>query len=166
MTSSLFSADARFVLTGSDDGNVRIWKANASEKLGVITARERAAIEYRDSLKERWKMDAQVGKVARSVFILFCPHVWCLMCPFRFLGHDTSRSLYIRRRSSKGRCWMHNASRMSGEENTHALERRSRRLRGRRWCLSSKHNCGPHNAWTPRWSSQLHRHLYALLTRA
>lgn len=53
------------MLSGSDDGNVRIWKARASEKLGVITARERAAMEYRDSLKERWKMDAQVGKVAR-----------------------------------------------------------------------------------------------------
>ncbi|THH17999.1 hypothetical protein EW146_g2929 [Bondarzewia mesenterica] len=64
--STLFTADARFVLSGSDDGNIRIWKANASEKLGIITARERAAIEYRDSLKERWKMDAQIGKVQRS----------------------------------------------------------------------------------------------------
>lgn len=71
MTSSIFSADARFVLTGSDDGNVRIWKAKASDKLGIITARERAAMEYRESLKERWKMDAQVGKVARSVFCFF-----------------------------------------------------------------------------------------------
>lgn len=71
MTSSIFSADARFVLTGSDDGNVRIWKSKASDKLGVITARERAAIEYRDSLKERWKMDAEVGKVTRFASDLF-----------------------------------------------------------------------------------------------
>ncbi|KAH9947771.1 WD40 repeat-like protein [Amylocystis lapponica] len=66
VTSTLFTADARFVLTGSDDGNVRIWKARASDKLGIVTARERAAMEYRESLKERWKMDAQVGKVSRS----------------------------------------------------------------------------------------------------
>ncbi|KAG5647480.1 hypothetical protein DXG03_009415 [Asterophora parasitica] len=66
VSSSIFSADARFVMTGSDDGNVRIWKAKAADKLGVITARERAAIEYRDSLKDRWKMDTQVGKVART----------------------------------------------------------------------------------------------------
>ena len=65
VTSSIFSADARFVLTGSEDGHVRIWKARASDKLGIITARERAAMEYRDSLKDRWKMDAEVGKVAR-----------------------------------------------------------------------------------------------------
>jgi len=62
-----FTADARFVLSGSDDGNVRMWKANASEKLGVITARERSAIEYRDALKDRWKMDAEINKVQRYV---------------------------------------------------------------------------------------------------
>ena len=67
MSSSIFSADARFVLTGSDDGNVRIWKAKASDKLGVITARERAAMEYRESLKERWKVDSEVHKVTRLV---------------------------------------------------------------------------------------------------
>ncbi|KIY49703.1 WD40 repeat-like protein [Fistulina hepatica ATCC 64428] len=66
VTSSIYSADARFVLSGSDDGNIRIWKAKASEKLGVITARERAAMEYRDSLKERWKMDKEVGRIART----------------------------------------------------------------------------------------------------
>ncbi|KAH0582830.1 DDB1- and CUL4-associated factor 13 [Termitomyces sp. J132] len=66
VSSSIFSGDARFVLTGSDDGNVRIWKAKASEKLGIITARERAAIEYRDSLKDRWKMDSEVNKVTRT----------------------------------------------------------------------------------------------------
>ena len=44
---------------------MRIWKARASDKLGIITARDRATMEYRDSLKDRWKMDAEVGKVAR-----------------------------------------------------------------------------------------------------
>jgi len=66
VSSSLFSADARFVLTGSEDGNVRIWKAKASDKLGVITARERAAMEYRESLKERWKVDSEVNRVTRT----------------------------------------------------------------------------------------------------
>lgn len=65
VTSTVFSGDARFVLTGSDDGNVRIWKAKASDKLGVITARERAAMEYRESLKNRWKVDSEVSRVTR-----------------------------------------------------------------------------------------------------
>jgi hypothetical protein len=65
VSASIYSADARFVITGSDDGNVRIWKAKASDKLGIITARERAAMEYRESLKERWKVDAEVDRVMR-----------------------------------------------------------------------------------------------------
>jgi DDB1- and CUL4-associated factor 13 len=66
----LFTNDARFVLTGSDDGNVRIWKARADDKLGIVTARERAAMEYRDSLKERWRHDAEVGKISRCILSL------------------------------------------------------------------------------------------------
>ncbi|KAI0342518.1 WD40 repeat-like protein [Trametopsis cervina] len=66
ITSTIFTADARFVLSGSDDGNLRMWKAKASEKLGIIDTRERAAMEYRDSLKERWKFDPQVGKISRT----------------------------------------------------------------------------------------------------
>ncbi|KAJ7103778.1 WD40-repeat-containing domain protein [Mycena epipterygia] len=66
VSSALFTSDARFVLSGSDDGNVRIWKAKAAERLGIVTARERAAIEYRESLKDRWKSDAEVGRVVRS----------------------------------------------------------------------------------------------------
>ncbi|KAH6903107.1 snoRNA binding protein [Coprinopsis sp. MPI-PUGE-AT-0042] len=66
VTSTIYSADARFVLCGSDDGNVRIWKAKASEKLGIVTARERASMEYRDSLMKRWSVDKDVGKVMRT----------------------------------------------------------------------------------------------------
>jgi WD repeat and SOF domain-containing protein 1 len=72
-----FTADARFVLSGSDDGNVRVWKANASEKLGIVTARERSAIEYRNALKERWKMDAEIGKVQRYARLID-PAVLCV----------------------------------------------------------------------------------------
>ena len=70
MTSTIYSADARFVLCGSDDGNVRIWKAKASEKLGIVTARERASMEYRESLMKRWSVDKDVGKVMRCVSTL------------------------------------------------------------------------------------------------
>lgn len=78
VTSTIFTSDARFVLSGSDDGNVRIWKAKASDKLGVITARERAAIEYRESLKARWRADAEVGKIARWVSLFPLSQVECI----------------------------------------------------------------------------------------
>ncbi|TFK29443.1 snoRNA binding protein [Coprinopsis marcescibilis] len=70
VTSTMFSADARFVLSGSDDGNVRIWKAKASDKLGIITARERAAMEYRESLMKRWSVDKDVSRIMRFVVFL------------------------------------------------------------------------------------------------
>ncbi|KIY68889.1 WD40 repeat-like protein [Cylindrobasidium torrendii FP15055 ss-10] len=66
ISSTVVTNDARFLLSGSDDGNLRIWKSNASEKMGVVNSRERAAIEYRDELVNRWKMDKEVGRVARA----------------------------------------------------------------------------------------------------
>lgn len=32
-----FSCDASYVLSGSDDTNIRLWKAKASEQLGVVS---------------------------------------------------------------------------------------------------------------------------------
>ncbi len=32
-----FSMDSKYILSASDDGNIRLWKANASEKLGVVS---------------------------------------------------------------------------------------------------------------------------------
>jgi WD repeat and SOF domain-containing protein 1 len=66
VTSTEYTADARFVLSGSDDGNIRLWKARADAKLGIITSRERAAMEYRDKLRERWRHDGAIGRVERS----------------------------------------------------------------------------------------------------
>ncbi|KDQ06192.1 hypothetical protein BOTBODRAFT_121821, partial [Botryobasidium botryosum FD-172 SS1] len=63
--STMYTGDAAFILSGSDDGNVRIWKARASEKLGVVDGREKASKQYRDKLRERWKFDPEVGKVER-----------------------------------------------------------------------------------------------------
>lgn len=34
-----FSCDASYVLSGSDDTNIRLWKAKASEQLGVVSAK-------------------------------------------------------------------------------------------------------------------------------
>ena len=78
------------MLTGSDDGNVRIWKAKASEKLGVITARERAAMEYRESLKERWKVDSEVNRVNRLVLYSLTIRYVSLLFLHLFTQHSPS----------------------------------------------------------------------------
>lgn len=154
VTSSIFSGDARFVLTGSDDGNVRIWKAKASDKLGVVTARERAAMEYRESLKDRWKMDAQVGKVARCVVPSISPRCYEINTTAFFVGHGTYQSLCIRRQNSNERCWMRNGSKRKGEGSTHGLGNRSPSLQGKGSLLPSRLNppfiflCNRQLAWS------------------
>lgn len=34
--SIMWSADNKYVLSGSDEMNIRLWKSNASEKLGPV----------------------------------------------------------------------------------------------------------------------------------
>ncbi|KDN52007.1 WD40 repeat-like protein [Tilletiaria anomala UBC 951] len=64
--SAAYSLDARYVLSGSDDGNVRIWKARASEKIGILSGREMAAKEYRESLQKKWSHTGDVKRVSSS----------------------------------------------------------------------------------------------------
>lgn len=67
--STLYTLDSRFVLSGSDDANLRIWKARASDKLGVVDKREQVQREYRDGLREKWGTVADVAKIERCVVV-------------------------------------------------------------------------------------------------
>ncbi len=158
--STLYTGDSRFVLSGSDDGNVRVWKAHASDKLGIITARERAAIEYRESLKSRWRADAEIGKVSRYVI---GPPLFCRLTPADtswaggtiacVIGRGTSRSPCTRLPSSSGPCSRGSVSRRSGGASTLVRASTSRRQSGRksssqsirrvvllcRWCVCNTH---------------------------
>ena len=137
VSSSIYSADARFVLTGSGDGNVRIWKAKASDKLGVITARERAAMEYRESLKERWKVDSEVNKVTRSALYSFEP-LYSLTFSYLLSGHPglaISRNQSTKHQNSNEQCWKLSGSNRRGEENIRGKEKPIQNRRGRSWLL-------------------------------
>lgn len=69
--STAWTMDARFVLSGSDDGNGRLWKSQASDKLGVLSTKELKAAEYREALKKKWggtsttAAGAGVGEITR-----------------------------------------------------------------------------------------------------
>lgn len=60
-----FSCDGTYIISGSDDTNLRLWKANASEQLGVLLPRERKKLEYMDSVKERYKHLHEVKRIVR-----------------------------------------------------------------------------------------------------
>lgn len=60
-----FSGDATYVYSGSDDMNVRVWKANASEQLGTLLPRERAKAAYNAALVERHKHLPEIKRIVR-----------------------------------------------------------------------------------------------------
>lgn len=60
-----FSADSKFVLSGSDETNIRIWKANASEQLGSLAPRQRASVMYNEKLKEKFQHHPKIKRILR-----------------------------------------------------------------------------------------------------
>ncbi|CAM4704225.1 unnamed protein product [Leuciscus chuanchicus] len=60
-----WSADNKYIMSGSDEMNIRLWKANASEKLGLLSTREKAAANYNKKLIEKFQHHPQVRRIAR-----------------------------------------------------------------------------------------------------
>ncbi|RDY08792.1 DDB1- and CUL4-associated factor 13 [Mucuna pruriens] len=60
-----FSGDGSYVISGSDDTNLRLWKAKASEQLGVILPRERKKHEYHEAIKKRYRHLPEVNRILR-----------------------------------------------------------------------------------------------------
>ncbi|KAF6155800.1 hypothetical protein GIB67_039131 [Kingdonia uniflora] len=60
-----FTCDGTYVVSGSDDTNLRLWKAKASEQLGVLLPRERKKHEYEEALINRFKHLPEINRVVR-----------------------------------------------------------------------------------------------------
>lgn len=61
-----YSLDGNYVCTGSSDMCVRIWKSEASRKLGPATRREAAALNYREALQERFGHLPEIKKIMKN----------------------------------------------------------------------------------------------------
>ena len=60
-----WSLDNKYIFSGSDEMNIRIWKANASEKLGPLQPREKAAFKYNEALKQKFSTHPQIRRIAK-----------------------------------------------------------------------------------------------------
>lgn len=60
-----FSGDGSYVFSGSDDMNVRVWKADASEQLGVTLPREKHKAAYNKALVNRYKHMPEIKRIVR-----------------------------------------------------------------------------------------------------
>lgn len=59
-----YSGDANFVFSGSDDTNIRIWKAKASAPLGTLLPREKQRLAYHAKLQERYRHVPELRRIA------------------------------------------------------------------------------------------------------
>ncbi|XP_017776905.1 PREDICTED: DDB1- and CUL4-associated factor 13 [Nicrophorus vespilloides] len=65
LTSVQWTLDNKYILSASDEMNIRIWKARASEKLGPLKQREKAALNYSEALKDKYAAHPKIKKIAQ-----------------------------------------------------------------------------------------------------
>lgn len=63
--SVLYSNDAKYVVSGSDDTNIRIWKARASKPLKALLPREKLKLAYHSQLLNRFKHFNEIKRITR-----------------------------------------------------------------------------------------------------
>lgn len=61
--SAAWTPDNKYVLSGSDDGNVRLWRAKASRREGIKSARQRQAEEYNEALSARFAHMPEIRRI-------------------------------------------------------------------------------------------------------
>ncbi|EGG20362.1 hypothetical protein DFA_07486 [Cavenderia fasciculata] len=61
--SVLYTGDANFVLSGSDDMNIRVWKANATAMLGPLSSKQFSDKNYKEKLQEKFSEIPQLKTI-------------------------------------------------------------------------------------------------------
>jgi len=61
-----YTADAKFVLSASDDTNIRLWKSDAAQPLKILTPREQQKIEYDKKLTDRYKNLPEIRRIKKT----------------------------------------------------------------------------------------------------
>ena len=60
-----YTCDANYILSGSDDGNIRLWKAHAASPIGPISQREKSVLSYRQKLTEKFSEMPEIKRISR-----------------------------------------------------------------------------------------------------
>ncbi|AFN82490.1 WD40 repeat-containing protein [Encephalitozoon romaleae SJ-2008] len=64
-----YSHDSQFIVSGSDDGSIRVWKSYASKKLGPLSRKEKDALRYSEILKEKYKEVGEISRISKHRFL-------------------------------------------------------------------------------------------------
>lgn len=60
-----WTLDNKYLISGSDEMNLRLWKVQAAEKLGILRPREREQLEYNQKLKDKFKYFPEIARIKR-----------------------------------------------------------------------------------------------------
>lgn len=61
-----YTLDHKYILSGSDDTNLRLWKARSSEKIGQLSAREESSLQYRQALVQKYAHLPEVKRIHKA----------------------------------------------------------------------------------------------------
>lgn len=64
-----YTNDSQFIVSGSDDGSLRIWKGESSKKLGPLSKRERDALNFSNALKEKFRGVGEIQRIKNHRFL-------------------------------------------------------------------------------------------------
>lgn len=65
ITDVIWSLDTKYIISSSDEMDIRMWRANASEKIGPQFARERVAFETNEALKKKFQQHPEIKRIKR-----------------------------------------------------------------------------------------------------
>lgn len=65
VNSVIYSMDSRYIVTGSEDTNVRIWKSHAADSIGPLLPREKEKLLYNEKLKKKYKFNHEIKRILR-----------------------------------------------------------------------------------------------------
>lgn len=67
--SVLYSLDDRYVISGSDDTNIRVWKAHANDAVKLLNKREEDARNYSRKLVDKYQYAPEIRKIKRHTHL-------------------------------------------------------------------------------------------------
>ena len=66
VTSIVASLDASCIFSGSEDGQIRIWRVNASQKAGYTSSRQQAALQYNKTLIQKFGALDEIHRIRKN----------------------------------------------------------------------------------------------------
>merc|ERR1712071_48781 len=60
-----WSADNKYVVSASDEMNIRVWKSNASERLGYLSAAQKSSRNYKEALKRKYANYPEIRRISK-----------------------------------------------------------------------------------------------------